>query len=138
MGTVIKLLERGDVRLVTLTGAGGTGKTRLALQVAAELTDRFQDGVFFVNLAPISDPDLVASEIAQVLGVRETGGQPLLESLKEYLRDKQILLLLDNFEQVVQASTLVAQLVQATPQLKVISSSRTKLKVRGEYEFAVP
>jgi predicted ATPase len=103
------------VRLVTLTGPGGTGKTRLGLQVAAELLDEFADGVYFVNLAPISDPELVISTIAQTLGVPESGGRPLLDSVKSYLREKQLLLVLDNFEQVLDAAPLVAELLAAAP-----------------------
>ena len=96
---------------LTLTGPGGTGKTRLALQVAAELSDLFADGVYFVDLAPVSDPALVIAAIAQSLSIREVSGQPLVERLKDELQSKQMLLLLDNFEQVVSAAVQVADLL---------------------------
>jgi predicted ATPase len=123
---------------MNLTGTGGTGKTRLGLQVAAELSDLFADGVYFVNLAPLSDPTLVLSTIAQTLDLKQTGDQPLLELLKWYLRDRHILLLLDNFEQVVSAALQVADLLAACPKLKVMVTSREVLHVRGEQEFPVP
>ncbi|MFQ5794857.1 MAG: AAA family ATPase [Candidatus Bipolaricaulia bacterium] len=128
------------MRLLTLTGAGGTGKTRLGLQAAADLIDDFEDGVYFVDLAPISDPGLVVSAIAQKMGVREAevGGRPLLDSLKEHLRDKQILLLLDNFEQVVAAAPQVAELLAACAWLKLLVTSREPCHVRGEHVFPVP
>jgi predicted ATPase/class 3 adenylate cyclase/DNA-binding CsgD family transcriptional regulator len=130
--------QREDARLMTLTGPGGTGKTRLGLQVAAELSDLFPDGVYFVNLAPISDPTLVVTAIAQTLDLKEMGDQTLLVLLKGYLRDKHILLLLDNFEQVASAALQVVDLLATCPKLKVIVTSRTVLHVRGDQEFPVP
>ena len=132
------LLQREDVRLVSLTGPGGTGKTRLGLQVAAELSDLFADGVYFVNLAPLSDPELVVSTIAQTLDIKEIAGKPLVDLLKAYLRDTHILLLLDNFEQVARAAVYVADILSACLNLKVLVTSRMTLHIRGEQEFPVP
>jgi len=131
------LLLRAETRLVTLTGPGGTGKTRLALQVAADLRDIFRDGVCLVSLVPISDPTLVAPTIAQTLDVREVGDRSVLESLRGYLRGKRMLLLLDNFEQVAAAAPVVAELLADAPGLKVLATSRVPLHVRGEQEYAV-
>src|SRR5207237_9986323 len=127
-----------EVRLLTLTGPPGIGKTRLSLQVAEELLNDFESGVYFVELAPISDPGLLPPTIAHALGVRETGNKPLQDSLKEYLRDKQMLLVLDNFEQVVSAAPLLSELLRAARQLKVLVRSRVMLHVYGEHDFPVP
>jgi non-specific serine/threonine protein kinase len=131
-------LLAADVRLLTLTGPPGVGKTRLALQVAADLQDAFADGVWFVDLAPITDPALVLSTIAQALGIYEPVQQSLIESLTNFLRSHVVLLVLDNFEQVVDAAVLVRDLVAATAGLTVLVTSRRVLQVRGEYSYAVP
>ncbi len=126
------------MRLLTLTGPGGTGKTRLALQVAAELVDDFRDGAWFVNLAPIADPTQVASAIAQTLRVTENAGTSLVESLQSALRDRSLLLLLDNFEQILPAAPLISDLLAAAPRLKVLVTSRALLGLYGEHDFRVP
>lgn len=131
------LLRQSNLRMLTLTGAGGSGKTRLCLQVAADLLEDFADGVFFVPLAPITEPDLVVSAIAQTLGIKEATGTPLTEAVKQHLRDKQMLLLLDSFERLLVAAPLVTELLAACHQLKVIVTSRAVLHLSGEQEFPV-
>ena len=136
LGELKKLIK--STRLVTLTGAGGSGKSRLALQVAAELIRHFHNGVFFVALAPITDPGLVASTIAQALGLTESAGRSILEGLKDYLQSKSLLLLLDNFEQVISAAPLVAELLAACSELKILVTSREGLRIKGEREYSLP
>jgi predicted ATPase/class 3 adenylate cyclase len=135
---IVAMLRNSNVRLVTLTGPGGTGKTRLSLQAAAELLDDFAHGVYFVDLSPIQDADLVDASIAETLEVATVGDQPLRERLKDYLREKQLLLLLDNFEQVLEAAPLVAALLAVAPHLRVLVTSRVVLRLSGEQEFPVP
>jgi predicted ATPase/class 3 adenylate cyclase len=132
------LLQRDDVRLLTLIGTGGTGKTRLALQLAAEVVDQFQHGVFFVSLAPVRDWELVAPTIARTLGLREQAGETVLETLIEYVRDRELLLVLDNFEQVLAAAPAVAGLSSSAPALKLLVTSRTPLHLSGERTYPVP
>ncbi|HTX91626.1 MAG TPA: tetratricopeptide repeat protein [Anaerolineales bacterium] len=132
------LLLREEVNLVTVTGSGGIGKTRLALQVASDLLKNFEHGVFFVPLASITNPDFVATTITGTLGVKGGENQPVVDFLKNYLRDKQILLVLDNFEQLTPAAPLLNELLTAAPDLKILVTSRAVLHLHDEYEFNVP
>jgi predicted ATPase len=127
-----------DIRLVTLTGPGGTGKTRLALQVASELADRFTDGVYFVDLAPIREPEAVPAALARAVGLREKSDRPLFDEIKAQLRDRTMLLLLDNFEQVTSAAPMIGELLQECPHLKLLITSREGLHLRREHIHPVP
>jgi predicted ATPase/DNA-binding XRE family transcriptional regulator len=138
IAAIRRLLGRAEGRLVTLTGPGGSGKTRLALEVAGGLRADFVDGVWFVDLAPLRDPALVVPTIAKVLGVQEKGPQLLVERLQAFLREKQLLLVLDNCEQVVAAGPVVSALLQGARRLQVLTTSRVPLRLRGEKRVTVP
>ncbi|MDQ2951467.1 MAG: adenylate/guanylate cyclase domain-containing protein, partial [Chloroflexota bacterium] len=132
------LLSRDETRLITLTGPGGTGKTRLAIAAAATVVGRFKNGVFLVELASISDPERVFTTIAQTLGARSAANESPLQTLRRHLDGKSTLLALDNFEQVLPAADGVARLLESTPGLRVLVTSRERLRIQGEHEFAVP
>jgi predicted ATPase len=138
VAAVSALLRQGDVRLLVLSGPGGVGKTRVALQVAADAKAALPDGVVFVSLASIHEPGLVLPTIAQAFGLRDTGTQPLRERLAAFLRAKQLLLVLDNFEQVLPAAPVIPDLLATCPGLRVLVTSRAVLRVSGEHNIRVP
>ncbi len=137
LAEVKRLLE--NTRLLTLTGSGGCGKTRLALAVASELVEGFEDGVWLVDLAPLADPSLVPQAVASTLGVREQPGRPLLETLSGYLSFKKVLLVLDNCEHLIEACAELAEsLLRSCPELRVLATSREALGITGEVAWPVP
>jgi predicted ATPase/class 3 adenylate cyclase len=142
VGRDVELAEAGELlkttRLLTLTGPGGTGKTRLSLQLAADVSERFADGVWFVALEPVRDPSLIAPTILTTLGLVEAGGRSARDVLVDWLANRAVLLVLDNFEQVIEGAPVVADLLRGAPRVSVVVTSRAPLRVSGEQEYPVP
>src|ERR687891_655994 len=136
LAEVERLLEVN--RLVTLTGPGGSGKTRLALEVASRTLSGYKDGAFFVDLSSVTDPALVSSSLAAELGVQEVAGRPILDVVRDHLRDRELLLVVDNLEQILEAAPVLEGLLMAAPKLRVLATSREVLSIRGEQEYPVP
>ena len=135
---ILALMRDPRVRLVTLTGPGGTGKTRLSLQVAVDLLDEYEHGVWYIELAPITDPALVLRAIATTLGIKEAREKSLEKLVNDYIQTRQILLVIDNLEQVVSAASIFSDLLAIAPRLKILASSREVLHLRGEHNYPVP
>lgn len=138
IAAIKKLLLEENVRLLTLTGVGGSGKTSLARFIAADHSADFHDGIFFIELAPVFNPDFVATSIARTLDIKESAGHSLIQSLQNFLRERQILLVLDNFEQIITAAPLLDELVRAAPRLKILVTSRVALRIDAENELIIP
>ena len=138
IAAVLGLLRMPEVHLVTLTGPGGIGKTRLSLQIAADLLDEYRDGVWFVELASVTDPELVLPTIASTFKVKESAETTIEQALHDHLRKRELLLVLDNFEQVVSAAPKITQLLNAASKINIVVSSREVLRLRGEHSYPVP